>query len=122
MQVRQQKAWKLHPYNSIAQNYLLLPFHLNFKNFEDHAVAANIQPADILAFAVSSLKIHTCSHTCTHQPLSSIPKDIFFLHLTGPLLQQETYNLLPNFNPSYSAQISHFRFTLTSKNTFDNLG
>ena len=110
--MRQQGAWKCHPYNSVAQNCLLLPFWLKFKNLEDHAVAANTQPTDILAFTVTSLTIHTCSHTCTHQLLSGIPKDIF-LHLTGPLLQQENIQFITKLSPiTQCTNIAHLRITL----------
>ena len=40
-----------------------------FKICEDHAVAANTQPADILAFTVTSLKIHTQPHLYSPAPI-----------------------------------------------------
>ena len=39
----------------------------------------NTQPTDTLAFTVKLQKIHTCRHTCTHQPLPDISKDISLL-------------------------------------------
>ena len=39
VQVRQQGAWKLHPYNSIAKNCQLLAILALIQNFEVHAVS-----------------------------------------------------------------------------------
>ena len=75
----------------------------------------NTQPTDILAFTVKLLKIHTCSHTCTHQPLPSVSKDIF-LHLTCFSLQKENIQIIPKINLSHSAKnFAHFRIMLSIK-------
>ena len=117
--VRQQGAWKLHPYNSIAQNCLLLPFWLKFnKYFEDHAVTPGTKPADILAFTVTSHQIHTLRHTCTHQPLSGIPAGHFLFPFTWQIshYNRKTHNLSPN--SSHSAQILHILGSLSNQTKY----
>ena len=58
--VRQQGAWKLHPYNSIAQNCLLLPFWLKLnKILRTMQLLLTHNLLTYFAFTVTSLKIHT---------------------------------------------------------------
>ena len=65
----------------------------------------NTQPAHILAFTVKLLKIDTCSHTCTHQPLPVSQKTSS--SLTGSSLQKENIQIITKLYPSHSAQILH---------------
>ena len=63
-----------------------------------------------LAFTVKLPKIHTCSHTCSHQP------QLVFLHLPSFSLQMDNIQLLPTINLSINAKYAtHFRTMLSMK-------
>ena len=82
-------AWKLHPYNFVTQNCLLLPFWLNFNNnfLWTMKLLLPRTHADMLAFTVTLHQIHTQPYLYS---LTSYTATVaHFLHLTHSSLQWE---------------------------------
>ena len=91
VQVRQRGAWKLHPYNFIAQNCLLLLFWLHFYKLWGWEIAT-----DTCAFTITLHQI--CTQTYLYS-LPSYPATIgyfLFLFFTRhiPHYNRNTYTLL----------------------------
>ena len=112
--VRQQGAWKLHPYNFIAQNCLLLPFWLHQKTLKPgncychtwfHNNNTQKLHMDILVL--------TAALPCYHR---ISPHN--FLHLTHSSLQQTTQTLL--YKLHYARGIFFFWIQTTCPMKFSN--
>ena len=105
--MRQWGAWKLHPYNSIAQNYFYCHFGSTLKILRTMQLLLTYNPLTYLHSQSNHSGFTSTVTLVLTSPYPAYQRTFFFFTWQVPHYNRKTYNLLPNLNPSHSAQILH---------------